>query len=145
MNKKNVARQSVTIDTQAMKVWDALINPEMIKKYFFGTEAVSDWKIGSPIFYRGVWEGKSYEDKGKILNIVPGKLLETLYWSAAFGLEDKPENYKKVTYELIPDKGKTKLVLTQDNNGTEEERERSEQNWKMVLNSLKELLEKSAS
>jgi len=142
MSKTLVAKQSVTIKAPAAKVWDALINPAMIKQYLFGTDAVSDWKVGSPITYRGVWQGKSYADKGTILDIVPGRVLKTTYWSSMAGLPDTPENYKKVTYALAPEYGGTRLTVTQDNNATEEAREHSEQNWKMVLGTLKELLEK---
>jgi uncharacterized protein YndB with AHSA1/START domain len=142
MNNTLVAKHSVTIKAPAAKVWDALINPKMIKQYLFGTEAVSDWKVGSAITYRGVWQGKSYEDKGTVLDIVPGKVLKTTYWSSMAGLPDAPEHYKKVTYSLTPENGGIRLTVTQDNNATEEAREHSEKNWKMVLGKLKELLEK---
>jgi uncharacterized protein YndB with AHSA1/START domain len=142
MGKNFIVKQSVTINAPAAKIWDALVNPEKIKRYLFGTEAVSDWKAGSPIKYKGVWEGKAYEDKGTILKIVPEKLFESTYWSSAYGVPDKPENYKKVTYELLPEREGVKLVLTQDNNATEEEKNHSEQNWRVVLGGLKDLVEK---
>jgi len=48
MKKKGfAARKSITINAPAAKVWDALINPELIKQYLFGTEAISDWEVGS--------------------------------------------------------------------------------------------------
>jgi uncharacterized protein YndB with AHSA1/START domain len=142
VSKNLIAKQSITIDAPASKVWDALINPEMIKQYLFGTDAISDWKVGSPITYKGSWDGKAYEDKGTVLNVVDEKLLESTYWSSMSGTSDAPENYKNVRYELIPINNGTILMITQNNNATEEEKNHSEQNWKMVLNSLKELLEK---
>ena len=51
-------------DAPAKNVWEALINPAMIKQYFFGTDVVSDWKVGNSIVWRGTWQGKEYEDKG---------------------------------------------------------------------------------
>ena len=36
---------AVTINASKAKVWDALTNPAQIKKYMFGTEASSDWKV----------------------------------------------------------------------------------------------------
>ena len=52
------------------KVRDALTNPEMVKEYLFGTELVTDWKVGSDIIFRGEWEGKKYlKTEGKSLNI----------------------------------------------------------------------------
>ena len=60
---------SVFIKAPASKVWEAITNPEQIKKYLFGTETCSTWNVGSPITFRGVWEGKDYEDKGTILEM----------------------------------------------------------------------------
>ena len=82
MNTNHIAKQSVTINAPAAKVWEALVNPAMIKQYLFGTEVQTDWKVGSPIIYKGTWEGKDYLDKGTIIDLVPGRLLLTTYWSS---------------------------------------------------------------
>ncbi|MDD1665986.1 MAG: SRPBCC domain-containing protein [Methanomicrobiales archaeon] len=137
-----VARHSVLIRAAPDRVWKALTDPDLIRQYLFGTEAISDWKAGSPLRYRGVWEGKSYEDKGEVLRAEPGRLLVTTYWSSMSGLPDAPENYKTVTYELAPERGGTRLTLTQDNNATEEEKNHAEQNWSQVLGGLKKMVEK---
>jgi uncharacterized protein YndB with AHSA1/START domain len=137
-----VAKRSVFIKAPAARVWKALTETDLIRQYLFGTDAISDWKVGSQIRYRGVWEGRFYEDKGMVLIAEPGKLLQTTYWSSMSGLADIPENYKTVTYELIPEPGGTRLILTQDNNATEEEKVHSEGNWKMVLEGLKTMVEK---
>lgn len=142
MDKNLIAKVEVTVNAPINKVWKALIDPKLIKQYLFGTEVATDWKVGSPILWKGVWQGKIYEDKGKILKIVPEKLLETTYWSSMSGLPDTPANYKKVTYELKEDKSITTLTLTQDNNSTEEDKNHSEQNWTMALEGMKKLLEK---
>ncbi|RPI32545.1 MAG: SRPBCC domain-containing protein [Chloroflexota bacterium] len=141
MNKSYLAQASVSIDAPPAKVWDALTRPEMIKQYLFGTEVSTDWQVGSPITYRGTWEGKAYEDKGKILQIEPGKLLVSTFWSSLSGLPDLPENYNTVRYELAPEGNGTRLTLIQDNNPTQEDAGHSEQNWKMVLDGLKKLVE----
>lgn len=141
MKQDYIARQSIIIDAPAGRVWDALINPEIIKLYLFGTQVTSDWKVGSSITYRGEWKSKTYEDKGKILELVPERLFISTYWSSMSGLPDIPENYKKVTWELLPEKNGIRLVVTQDNNATEAEKNHSEGNWKMVLDKMKEILE----
>ena len=141
MNKKFTANASININVPTSKVWDALTKPELIKQYLFGTEVTTDWQVGSPITYNGVWEGKPYEDKGKILQVEQGRLLVSTFWSSLAGLPDAPENYQTVSYELSTEDGKTKLVLTQDNNNTQEEASHAEQNWKMVLEGMKKLLE----
>ena len=122
------------------QIWEALTNPEIVKQYFFGTTVESDWQVGSPITYSGVWENKPYEDKGTVLEVEPKCKLVTSYWSAAFG-PDTPENRKTVTYEITPTDGGTILTITQDNTD-ESSKKHSEKNWNMVLDELKKLLTK---
>ncbi len=136
-----IARRSIFIKAHPGRVWNALTDPELIRQYLFGTEAISDWKVDSPLRYRGVREGRSYEDKGVVLRAEPGKLLETTYWSTMSGLPDVPKNYKKVTYRLKPERGGTLATVTQDNNLTEEEKAHSEGNWKIVLEGLRKVVE----
>ena len=142
MKGSHVARASIEINAKAVKVWKALTDPNLIKHYLFGTEAASDWKVGSAITYKGVWQGKAYEDKGTILEIVPNKLLKSTYWSGMSGLEDKPENYNTVTYELSETRGRTTVTVSQDNNPTRESADHSQGNWAIVLKGMKDLLEK---
>ena len=133
---------TIQVNAPKAKVWDTLINPEQIKKYLFGTNTICDWKVGSPIRFKGEWDGKAYEDKGTILAIEKEKLLSYDYWSNFSGAADVPENYQVVTFQLDEVAGKTQLNLTQQNIRSEEAKSHSQENWKMVLNSLKELVEK---
>src|SRR5690349_16315372 len=112
----------------------------MIKHYMFGTTALSDWKEGSPIVWKGEWEGKPYEDKGVILKLLPEHVLQYSHFSPLSGQADVPENYHTVTIELSPNGTDTVLRLSQDKNATEEEREHAEKNWGMMLASLKQFL-----
>ncbi len=137
-----LAKASVLVNASPKRVWEALTKPELVKQYLFGTEVTSDWKVGSSITYRGKWQGKIYEDKGKILQVIPQQLLQSTYWSSMGGKEDKPENYNTVTYELQAQGQGTVVTVTQDNVASEEERQHSEGNWRMVLDGLKKLLEK---
>lgn len=139
--KNLTATQSIRIETSASKVWEALTDPDLISKYFFGTRVTTDWKQGSPITYTGTWEGKAYEDKGVITKIVPGKTLESTYWSSMSGTEDSPEHYALITYELTEENGGTTLLVTQDHCGSEESRVHSEKNWGLILDGVKQLLE----
>ncbi|MGC4021746.1 MAG: SRPBCC family protein [Cyclobacteriaceae bacterium] len=132
---------SIEISAPISKVWKALVEPEQIKKYLFGTDTKCDWKVGSPITFSGVWDGKSYEDKGTILAIEKEKLLKYNYWSGFSGQKDIPENYQIITYTLSENNGKTTFALTQENSPTKEASEHSASNWNMVLNSMKEMLE----
>ena len=141
MKESITAKVSTTINASTEKVWKALTTPEILKQYFFGSDIITDWKVGSSIIYRGQWQGKPYEDKGKILKYEPEKLLVTTHWSPLSGVPDSPENYHTVSYELSGQEGKTRLTLTQDNNASEEEKDQSEKNWSIVLDGLKKILE----
>jgi uncharacterized protein YndB with AHSA1/START domain len=132
----------IRIDAPVSTVWKALTTPSMIKQYFFGTNAISDWKEGSPLIFRGEWKGKKYEDKGTILKVVPQKLFRYTYWSSMSGIEDKPENYVTITYELAERNNGTYLSVKQENIPDEKMRQHSEENWNTVLGELKEFLER---
>ncbi len=134
-------KKSISIEASISKVWEALTNPELIKQYLFGTETITDWKKGSPIIYKGVWEGKTYEDKGHILDIEKEKLFVYSYWSSFSGKEDVPENYAIVRYELTKDKLNTIFTVTQDGIATQEALDHSMQNWSSIMDNLKKLVE----
>jgi uncharacterized protein YndB with AHSA1/START domain len=125
----------------ASKVWQGLTDPEMVKAYFFGTQLDSSWKVGEPITFSGEWDGKKYEDHGKILEIDPGKYVKYSYWSSMAGTDDKPENYANISYELSENNGETTLHITQDNIKNQEAKEHSEQNWKGVFEGLRKMIE----
>ena len=136
-----IVKVNITLNVDSAKVWDALTNPVLIKQYLFGTETECDWKVGSPIYFRGEWQGKKYEDKGTILAINPGKLLKYSYWSSMSGTPDVPENYANVIFELSSHGNTTVLTLTQDGSKTEESKKHSEENWGSVLDGLKKIVE----
>ena len=139
--KDHIARASVHIDAPASKVWAALTDPEQIKQFMFGADVHTDWKPGSPISFTGSYQGKSYEDKGEIVECVPEDRLVHTYWSSMAGEPDSPENYKTVSYTLQDDGHGTRLTLTQDHNGSTEARQHSEENWRKVLEGVKKVAE----
>jgi len=132
---------SITIHASPEKVWQGLTDPNLIRQYFFGTNAVSDWKEGSPLRFTGEWEGQTYEDKGSILKSEPNRLLSYSYLSSMSGKEDRPENYAIVTYTLSPQGKDTVLTITQDPVDSQEALEHSEQNWQMVMKGMAGLIE----
>ena len=141
MSFKLTFKKSISINVSVSKVWEALTNPELIKKYFFGTECITDWKKGSPIRYKGVWDGKPYEDKGNVLDIEKEKFIRYNYWSSFSGTEDVPENYSEILFELSQGNGNTIFTITQGGFKTQELLARTEKNWGYVMESLKKLLE----
>lgn len=137
-----IAHKSIKVSAPASEVWDALTNPELIKKYFFGTEAISDWKEGSQLLFTGEWNGTKYEDKGTILKSLPNRQFRYNYWSSMSGTEDIPENYATITYELQEQANETLLTISQDGIADEARKKETESNWEQILKSLKELVEK---
>ena len=144
MQYQYVAKALIFIQAPSVRVWDALVNPVVIRQYMFGTQVVSDWHEGSPIFWQGEWQGKTYEDKGVILKLDPEHILEYSHYSPLTGQPDVPESYHTVTIELFRMETGTSVTLSQDNNATEEDRQHSQQNWTMMLTSLKRVVETSA-
>ena len=142
---EHVATAQCEIDAPPEKVWRALTDPELIKKYMFGSEVRTDWKPGSPITWKGEFEGRPYEDKGEIISVEPYQRLEVTHFSPVTGQEDRPENYHRVRYDLKPANGGTSLRLTQDNSSSAEEAEHSGANWQMMLDGLKKVVEQGSS
>ena len=141
MESNFIAKASIRINAPRDQVWKALVDPQAIRQYMFGTQVVSDWHLGSPIIWKGEWQGKTYEDKGVIFQFEPEKTLQYSHFSPLSGVPDLPENYHTVTIELTPQKNQTEVTLGQDHNTSEEERVHSEQNWVAMLTALKRFVE----
>ena len=141
MTPDRIATATITIDAPPKEVWKALVDPVAAKQYMFGAEVRSDYKEGSPITWSGQWQGKPFQDKGKILNAEPGRRLQYTHFSPLTGQPDVPENYHTVTIELAASNGHTNVTLTQNNNATDDARKHAEQNWKTMLESLKKVVE----
>ena len=135
------AKAEVFINASPERVWDALTKPELVKQYLFGTDMVTDWKVGSAITYSGVWEGKSYQDKGEVVHFEPHQRIVSTYWSGFSGKPDVPENYQLTTYQLTPEKNGTRLQVTQEGHATEESAAHSNAGWAMALEKMKDILE----
>jgi uncharacterized protein YndB with AHSA1/START domain len=135
-----------TVNAPPAAVWKALTNASSLKQFFFGSDIVTDWRIGSPIRFRGDWKGKPYEDKGTIQSFDVDRRLAFTHWSPLSKLEDKPENYHIVSFDLRPISGGTEVVLTQLNQSddeplTPEMRKEYSKNWAMLLDGLKKAVE----
>jgi uncharacterized protein YndB with AHSA1/START domain len=141
MTENLIAESSITIEAPADAVWQALTDPALVEKYYFGTKVHSDWMPGSPITWEGVYDGTEYSDHGTILEAVPGQRLAHTHFSPLSGRQDVPENYHTLTWTLEPTDGNTLVTLTQDNNESYDAVKHSEQNWASVLEGLKSVVE----
>ncbi|MBW0432823.1 ATPase [Leptospira yasudae] len=142
MSQKLILKKQISIQAPIAKVWNGLIDPEIIKLYLYGTKTISDWKVGSPIVFTGVWEEKEYKDHGTILKFEKEKIFQYNYWSNFSGIPDVPENYSIITFELKSEGTSTILTLTQENFPTQTSYEHSDTGWDHSLKILKEFLER---
>jgi uncharacterized protein YndB with AHSA1/START domain len=133
---------SVTIRAPLERVWDAITQPAIVKQYFFGTDLDTDWKVGSPVFFRGEWQGKGYEDRGTVLAYEPMKALAFNYWSSFSGTQDTPETRQIVRYQLDPVADGVRVTVEQSNVASQAIADHSAENWRGVLGGMKRLLEK---
>jgi len=136
---KNIS--SVKLNAPINKIWDVLTKPELVKQWQYGSDLATDWKIGSEIRFKTEWEGQIFEQWGKILEIVPQKLIRYSLFAPRPDLEDKPENYFVMNYILSKEKNYIRLDIIQEDNrqGAVQEAPQGEEN--PVLSALKTLIE----
>ena len=133
---------TIRIKAEPEKVWDALTKPELVKKWQYGSNLITDWVVGNEIKFETEWEGKIFKQWGKILEINPNKLIKYSLFAPSPGLEDKPENYFIMKYVLTDESnGFIKLeIIQEDNRAGAVGEEIQEEN--PVLKELKLLIEK---
>jgi len=149
MEKQLFVQNSISINASAERVWDALTNPEQTKKYMFGCETVSDWKVGSPLLWQANYEGKDMVFvKGTIVTYEPFKLLAYTTIDPNSTIDDISENYLTVTYQLTEENNETVLTVTQGDyllvaNGEKryEDAYNGGEGWNPILVQIKALLE----
>jgi uncharacterized protein YndB with AHSA1/START domain len=137
------ASTRIDIDAPPDRVWQTLVQPDLIARYMHGTQVDSDWAAGSPIVWRGEWQGRRYEDKGEVLAVDPPRRLAVTHWSPLTGESDEPGSYHHVTYELEPlDDGRTRLTLTHGNSPSQDAADSMvATGWTPMLQELKKVAE----
>ncbi|WP_143305473.1 SRPBCC family protein [Chitinophaga vietnamensis] len=149
MSNPLTVTNSITIAAPAATVWEMLVNPEQTKKYMFGCEALSDWQPGSPLLWKGFFDGvEVIAVKGNVVEIIPGKKLVYTVLDPNSDIPDLPENYLTVTYELTENNGSTTLTTTQGDYATVAKgQERYDDTvkaggWQSILVAIRDLVEK---
>lgn len=137
----STAHAQVQVSASPAQVWQALTEPEQIRAYFFGAEVDTTWDPGSPIRWRGEYDGRPFEDKGEVVEVRPEQRLVVTHYSPLTGRPDSPENYHRVAWLLEDDGDHTDVAVEQSLTEGEGEAAARE-NWTNVLRQLKEHVER---
>src|SRR3954452_5680070 len=126
------------IETTPEKLWEALTSGDFSRRYWFGTELRSDWKVGSPL--APVMNGHT-NDTGEILEADRPRRLS---YSFKHEIDDEMRNERptKVVFDLEPHGKFVKLTLTHE--GFAEGSNLLDgvsRGWPAIMSSLKSLLE----
>jgi uncharacterized protein YndB with AHSA1/START domain len=127
------------IRTTPEQLWAALTTPDFIKKYWFGMNLETDWKVGSP--WKLIFPDGRVADTGEILEFDrPRRIL--LKWQNEFRPELKAEGYAQCAMELEPKDGTVKLTISHTIERVDSKFiEAVSGGWPRILSNLKSLLE----
>jgi uncharacterized protein YndB with AHSA1/START domain len=126
----------IYIKTTPERLWQALTDTEMRRKYTFGAVITSDWKQGSR--YQSVGHGTPIFE-GENLEVDPPRRLVQSF-RALWGEDVKSEGTSRVTYEIQQFGDSCRLTVTHDQL-REGANNQLYGGWPMVLSGLKTLLE----
>lgn len=123
-----------------------MTEPGYVKQWQYGSALNTDWRVGSPIRFSSEWEGQHYEQWGTVLAVEEPRRLVYSLFAPRPGLEDRPENYFTMSYELTEDGSGTLLAVVQDDPRATEVgvAETSPQDDNPILVALRELAESAA-
>jgi len=131
------------IRTTPKKLWQALTDPEFIRRYFYGTTHESEWKPGSS--WKMVAPGAKVVDAGEVLEAKPPRKL-VLKWRNELKRELHAEGFSLMTYDIEKEGTCVKLTVTHEMNRSNSKLiEAVSGGWPPILASLKSLLETGES
>jgi uncharacterized protein YndB with AHSA1/START domain len=126
------------IETTPEKLWEALTSSEFSKRYWFGTELKTDWKVGSP--FALVMNGTT-TDTGEILEADRPRRLSYSF-QHVLNDEMRSERPTKVVFAIEPHGKLVKLTLThEDFEDGSKLLDGISRGWPAILSSLKSMLE----
>jgi uncharacterized protein YndB with AHSA1/START domain len=140
----HIARVEIVVDAPPEAVWRVITATGSDPDLMFGAEVVTDWQVGSRVIWRGVFEGKEFEDSGTVVAADAPARLVVDHFSPLSGEPDVPDNHHVLEYRLTPEGPGTRIVFEQDNNPSEQAAEHSAANWSASLAGIKKVAERDA-
>lgn len=119
-----VAHVLLTLDAPRAKVWEALVDPELIRQYMPVTDVISDRRVGGQIVWLMEWQGKPLKVRGTIRRFETESVLEydhTLPMPRSSSREHPRRGDNRVTIELSDDEPGTQVSVTEDDHATTRE------------------------
>ncbi len=126
----------IYIKTTPERLWHAITDTEMRRKWNFGAVVTSDWKPGSRIEGKG---GAALIFEGEVLEIDPPRRLVQSF-TALWGEDVKSEGASRITWEISQVRDSCRLVVTHEQL-REGANEQLYGGWPMALSGIKTLLE----
>ena len=132
----------IWIKTTPEVLWQAITNPDVTRKYFYGSDVRSDWKKNSRV--ARYIDGRLAVD-GRILECDPPRRLVTTF-VATYDEKTKVDPPSRVSWEIEPKGELCKLTVVHDGFETETETYRSVSGgWPYILSGLKTVIETGAA
>jgi uncharacterized protein YndB with AHSA1/START domain/DNA-binding transcriptional ArsR family regulator len=128
----------IFIKTTPERLWEAITDEELRRKYNFGASASSDWTPGSP-YELSAANGSMLLATGENLEVDPPRRLVQSF-TAQWSEEIKSEGVSRVTWEIEPVGDSCRLTVTHDQL-REDSNGELYGGWPMILSGLKTLLE----
>jgi uncharacterized protein YndB with AHSA1/START domain len=127
----------IYIKTTPERLWEAITDGELRKRYSFGVGTESQWTEGSE--YRSGVPGVVDIASGENVEVDPPRRLVQTF-TALWSEDVKREGSSRVTWEIEPVGSSCRLSVTHDQLGAEANSELFG-GWPMILSGLKTLLE----
>lgn len=122
------------------RVWDAITNPAVIRRYFHGARVESDAREGGRIRSLSPDGSQEWGDNTILEFDPPRKLVHT--WRSLYRPELAEEPESRVSWEVDPvEGGFTCLTVTHDRLDRSPRTAASVRGWSYILSSLKSVLE----
>ncbi len=135
---------TLQINAHLSTVWAHLTQPDLMKQWMgepeMNIEIITEGKIGNSILTKG-FHHVNFENKGKVLQFEPFRILQYSHLSSISRLPDSIENYSITTFLLKPSQSQTLLTVKLENFPTETIFKHLDFYWKSTLGIIKKQVE----